>query len=160
VEVETPLLVNASVTDVHLESLEVRSADGRLAGYLHTSPEYAMKRLLCAGAPDIFQISHVFRAGERGHRHHPEFTMIEWYRRGHDDRALTVDVEGLVPALLDGHVPVAAPRRVGYAAAFADRLGVAPLSASPEGLHAALVRAGIDVPATLSGDRDGLVDLG
>ena len=65
-EVETPVMVQAGVTDVHLESLEVRRADGSRAGFLHTSPEYAMKRPLCAGAPDIYQVAHVFREGERG----------------------------------------------------------------------------------------------
>ena len=64
-EVETPLLVQAAVTDVHLESLAVHRSDGTRIGFLHTSPEYAMKRLLCAGAPDIFQVAHVFREGER-----------------------------------------------------------------------------------------------
>ena len=64
-EVETPVLMRAAVTDVHLESLEVHRSDGSRVGYLHTSPEYAMKRLLCAGAPDIYQVAHVFREGER-----------------------------------------------------------------------------------------------
>ena len=75
-EVETPALVRAAVTDVHLESLRVAddAALGATIGYLQTSPEYAMKRLLCAGAPDIYQVCKVFRAGERGGRHNPEFT--------------------------------------------------------------------------------------
>src|SRR5512141_2405710 len=68
-EVETPVLVRSAVTDVHLESLEVRRADDSRAGFLHTSPEYAMKRLLAAGAPDIYQVCRVFREGERGRRH-------------------------------------------------------------------------------------------
>ena len=95
-EVETPVMVGAAVSDLHLESLEVRHADGSLAGYLHTSPEYAMKRLLCAGAPDIFQFTRVFREGERGRNHNPEFTMLEWYRLGMDHHDLMQDVESLL----------------------------------------------------------------
>jgi elongation factor P--(R)-beta-lysine ligase len=92
-EIETPTLVRAAVTDVHLESLEVRAGDGSPVGFLHTSPEYAMKRLLCAGAPDVYQVARVFREGERGRNHNPEFTMLEWYRLGIDHHALMQDVE-------------------------------------------------------------------
>ena len=159
-EVETPLLVRAAVTDVQIESLEVRGPDDRTCGFLHTSPEYAMKRLLAAGSGDIYQISHVFRGGERGARHHPEFTMIEWYRVGSDDRRLMDDVERLVAELLGGHRPVAAARHVTYNQAFVDGLGVEPLTASPERLRGALEHAGIHVPDSVSGDRDALLDLG
>ena len=71
-EVETASLVRSPVTDVHLESLRVvDDVTGATQGYLHTSPEYAMKRLLCAGAPDIFQVCRVFRAAEATRaRHH------------------------------------------------------------------------------------------
>ena len=96
-EVETPALVRAPVTDVHLESLRViDDVTQTTQGFLQTSPEYGMKRLLCAGAPDIYQICRVFRAAERGRRHNPEFTMIEWYRLGIDDHALMRDVESFV----------------------------------------------------------------
>jgi lysyl-tRNA synthetase class 2 len=159
-EVETPLLVHSGVTDVHLESLEVRRPDGSRVGFLHTSPEYAMKRLLCAGAPDLFQITRVFRGGELGRRHNPEFTMIEWYRLGYDDRRLIDDVERLVHRLLDGFVTAAPSVRLTYAAAFRQRLGVDPLSVPLPGLIAALESRGVDVPADVAGDRDALLDLG
>ena len=113
-EVETPILVRAAVTDVHLESLEVRRAGGERAGFLHTSPEYAMKRLLCAGAPDIYQVSKVFRDGERGRLHNPEFTMIEWYRLGIDHHALMDDVERLLSHMFAGRVSLAASRHLTY----------------------------------------------
>jgi lysyl-tRNA synthetase class 2 len=60
-----------------------------------------MKRLLCAGAPDVYQVAHVFREGERGGNHNPEFTMVEWYRLGIDHHALMQDVDALLRALLD-----------------------------------------------------------
>jgi lysyl-tRNA synthetase class 2 len=158
-EVETPQLVRHGVTDVHLQSLAVRAGDSP-CGFLHTSPEYAMKRLLCAGSGDIYQISHVFRAGERGERHHPEFTMLEWYRVGLDDRALMDDVEGLVGALLEHRARTAAAVRVSYAQAFVDRLGIDPLVATTRELCAALEAARVDVPAAISDERDALLDLG
>jgi lysyl-tRNA synthetase class 2 len=74
VEVDTPLLVRSPGLDLHLDAVEVEG------GYLITSPEYQMKRMLAGGFPRIFQISHVFRRGEVGSRHNPEFTMLEWYR--------------------------------------------------------------------------------
>lgn len=159
-EVETPVMVGAAVTDVHLESLEVRRSDGARAGFLHTSPEYPMKRLLCAGAPDIYQVARVFREGERGRRHNPEFTMIEWYRLGIDHIALMRDVEALLRVLIEPLRPVGPTTQVTYAEAFEDALGVNPLTASTATIEASLRAAGIDVPPALSDDRDGLLDLG
>jgi lysyl-tRNA synthetase class 2 len=159
-EVETPLLVQAAVTDVHLESLAVHRSDGTRIGFLHTSPEYAMKRLLCAGAPDLYQVAHVFREGERGRRHNPEFTMIEWYRLGIDHTELMRDVEALLRALLEPVRPVGPSVHVTYAEAFEAALQVDPLNAGTTAIEAALRRAGLDVPDSLRGDRDGLLDLG
>ena len=100
-EVDTPLVVNAPVSDVHIHSAAVRLADAAGATvppaatpplFLHTSPEYAMKRLLAAGSGDIFQICHVVRGGESGRLHNPEFTLIEWYRIGFSLDALMDEV--------------------------------------------------------------------
>jgi lysyl-tRNA synthetase class 2 len=159
-EVETPVLVRAAVTDVHLESLEVRRSDGTHVGFLQTSPEYAMKRLLCAGAPDVYQVARVFREAERGHRHHPEFTMLEWYRLGIDHVALMADVEALLRALLEPLRSVGTTVHVTYAEAFQAALGVDPLVAATGEIEAALRRAAVDVPGALRDDRDGLLDLG
>ena len=158
-EVETPTMVQAGVTDVHLESLEVRRADGTRAGFLHTSPEYAMKRLLAAGAPDVWQLCRVFREGERGRRHNPEFTMVEWYRLGIDHHSLMDEVEHLLRALVGPERPVGPTRRVTYRDAFVEALGLDPLSAPIDAIHSALVASGVDVPPSVAGERDALLDL-
>jgi len=94
-EVQTSILAAHTVTEVAIESMAV----GAL-GYLQTSPEYQMKRLLAAGARSIYQITPVFRAGEAGRLHNPEFTLLEWYRLGFDDRALMAEVAALVERVL------------------------------------------------------------
>ena len=94
-EVHTPVLGRCTVTDPAIESL--RTEDGR---HLQTSPEFHMKRLLAAGVPSIYQLGPVFRRGEEGRWHNPEFTMIEWYRLGFDAERLMDEVAALVDALL------------------------------------------------------------
>ena len=79
-EVTTPALATTSTPDANIES--VRAVAGGREGFLHTSPEHFMKRLLAAGYPDIYQVCRVFRDGEAGRHHLPEFTMLEWYRIG------------------------------------------------------------------------------
>jgi lysyl-tRNA synthetase class 2 len=107
-EVDTPIVVNAGVTDVHIHSacVQFAQAPGTEGSgpsfFLHTSPEYAMKRLLAAGSGDIFQICHVARALERGDQHNAEFTLIEWYRVGYSLAALMSEVGELVGTLLGG----------------------------------------------------------
>jgi lysyl-tRNA synthetase class 2 len=99
-EVQTGVIGTATVTEPAVESIPVPGL-----GFLQTSPEYQMKRLLAAGAPSIYQLGPVFRAGEAGRRHNPEFTMLEWYRIGYDDRQLMAEVAALVDAAL-GPAPV------------------------------------------------------
>lgn len=94
IEVDTSLLTRFGVTDVNLVSLQ---ADD---GFLITSPEYAMKRLLVAGSGDIYQLSHVFRGEEVGRKHLREFTLLEWYRLAWTDSALREEVATLVKTLL------------------------------------------------------------
>jgi lysyl-tRNA synthetase class 2 len=91
VEVETPLAVRSPGLEVHLSALELRGAGERR--YLHTSPEYHMKRLLAAGASRIYQLGKVFRQEELGVRHEPEFTLLEWYRAFEDAGAMMRDTE-------------------------------------------------------------------
>jgi lysyl-tRNA synthetase class 2 len=104
--VETPLLVESPGTEVHVDGVAVTLHDGTLGAsqprFLITSPEYHMKRLLSAGAGPIFQVARVFRDGERGVHHRPEFTMLEWYRPFSDYESLMKDCERLLRHLLDG----------------------------------------------------------
>jgi len=93
IEVDTPQLVPSPGLDLHLDAAP---AGG---GYLITSPEYQMKRLLSAGVPRLFQIAHVFRQGEVGARHNPEFAMLEWYRAFADVEDVIHDTEQLVADL-------------------------------------------------------------
>jgi len=97
IEVETPLAVPSPGLEVHLSALEVQGAGERR--YLHTSPEYHMKRLLAAGACRIYQLGKVFRQEELGARHEPEFTMLEWYRAFEDAGAMMRDTEQLAVAV-------------------------------------------------------------
>ncbi|MGM0576273.1 MAG: EF-P lysine aminoacylase EpmA [Myxococcota bacterium] len=105
-EVETPLVVASPGTEVHLQATEVHQRPGpgepARTRWLITSPEYHMKRLLAGGAPPIFQVARVFRDGERGRHHRPEFTMIEWYRpwAGVDD--IMADCEAWLRRLAGG----------------------------------------------------------
>lgn len=96
-EVETPVLCRYPTTDVFIESLSVMQT----GHWLRTSPEHHMKRLLAHGAPDIYQIGKVFRAGERGTRHEPEFTMAEWYRLGFDLDAMIDETCAFIGALTE-----------------------------------------------------------
>jgi len=96
-EVETPILGQHGVTDPNLDGIQAHvSAGARTGGWLQTSPEYHMKRLLAAGYGSVYQVSRVFRNGELGRRHNPEFSMLEWYREGFDDVALMAEVSDLV----------------------------------------------------------------
>lgn len=162
-EVDTPLVVNAPVTDVHIHSARVLLEAGERAAttacqpfFLHTSPEYAMKRLLAAGAGDIYQICHVVRALERGRLHNPEFTLIEWYRVDYSLAALMSEVEALLRELLAGARAPLQAQRVSYREAFLGALALDPFTAPLAQLAQEARRAGFDGAAT---DRDELLEL-
>ncbi|HET6726346.1 MAG TPA: EF-P lysine aminoacylase EpmA [Gammaproteobacteria bacterium] len=146
-EVDTPLLSAAASTDVHLNSV----AAG--AGYLHTSPEFAMKRLLSADSGDIYQICKVFRADEAGRFHNPEFTLLEWYRVGWGYRRLMDEVAALLAQVL---ATEAAPIRLGYRDAFMQELNLDPFTAHEDTLAAAVRSKGLDAPNL---NRDECLDL-
>jgi lysyl-tRNA synthetase class 2 len=100
-EVDTPSIVPCPGLDVHLSAFEVRDPRGRLVGWLATSPEYQMKRLLSAGAKRIYQLGRTFRAEEQGSHHEREFTMLEWYRANATSEDVIRDTQDLVIFLSD-----------------------------------------------------------
>ncbi len=155
-EVDTPLVINAPVTDVHIHSARVSfdeagAPEGARPYFLHTSPEYAMKRLLAGGAGDIYQICHVVRALERGRLHNAEFTLIEWYRRGFTLDALMSEVEALVRELLSPEGARRRSERLSYREIFRRELAIDPFEASLETLEREAREAGFTAG---SADRD------
>lgn len=157
-EVETPVVLQRTVTDVQIESLRLDAAQG--SRWLQTSPEYPMKRLIAAGSGDIFQVAHVFRAGESGRLHNPEFTMVEWYRLGMELPAIMAETTALASALLStaGATP-APPQQLHYAQAFSEIAGCDPLAASDAELHAVAARHGLAASSRAGASRDDLLDF-
>lgn len=149
-EVQTPALGATTVTDPAVESLRAYTPDAP-GPYLQTSPEYHMKRLLAAGAPSIYQIGPVFRAGEQGRWHNPEFTMLEWYRLGFNAPRLMDEVADLVNALLG---PAAYERR-SYAALIDARFGVDANAAD----HTACLAAARDLGLNRDAGVEAALDL-
>jgi len=158
-EVETPQLSAAAATDLHLESLAARSPGGELSGWLHTSPEFPMKRLLAAGSGDIWQLARVFRGAERGRRHNPEFSLLEWYRVGWNAATLMDEVESLLRVLAEGRVELAAAQRLSYREAFARHAGLDPFEAGAAELAGALTARGVALPPGLEDDLPACLDL-
>ena len=154
-EVETPALVNSPVSDVNISSLKVEVAEGA-ALFLHTSPEYAMKRLLAAGSGDIYQVCHVFRGAERGRHHNPEFTMVEWYRVGFSLEQLMNEVAALTCLLLGSDLPV---EFVSYREALRRHAGFDPFDAEDAELQHAAQALGLDAQRAREAGRDELLDL-
>ena len=129
-EVDTPLLSSSTATDPFLASVPafLRQSFGETSKpfYLHTSPEFPMKRLLAAGSGAIYQLCKCFRDGESGHRHNPEFTMLEWYRPGFSLGQLMAEVAELVSTVL---VPVKPSlKHISYRQAFQLYLGIDPFT--------------------------------
>ncbi|PSW03453.1 elongation factor P lysine(34) lysyltransferase [Photobacterium rosenbergii] len=158
-EVDTPAMSQATVTDIHLHTFQTTFvgpgyADGQQL-YLMTSPEFHMKRLLAAGSGPIYQICKSFRNEESGRFHNPEFTMLEWYRPGFDHHALMDEMDDLLqPVLKCGQA-----ERMTYQQAFVDVLGVCPLEGSMAELKVAAAGLGLADIAEPEQDRDTLLQL-
>ncbi len=158
-EVETPVLSQAGVTDVHLASVQVqRHIHGKLnTQYLQTSPEFPMKRLLASGSGPIYQICKVFRDDEHGRKHNSEFTMLEWYRPGLDLKALMHETADLLATCLAHRFGEIRPVVLSYKHAFQDRLEINPLQATLKQLKDTAYRVGLNLD--LGDDRLGYMDL-
>ncbi len=155
-EVDTPALSAAGATDRHIQSFRVEDArKGHL--YLHTSPEFPMKRLLAAGYGDIWQLAKVFRQGEAGRHHNPEFSLLEWYRLGFDHHRLMQEVAELVSALLPAFIRK--PESLTYREAFLRHAGLDVFKAGKQECIAALTQTGRQVPAEDELDLDGWLDM-
>jgi len=154
-EVDTPVVVNAPVTDIHIHSARVTFTDDPRPFFLHTSPEYAMKRLLAAGSGDIYQICHVVRGLERGRQHNAEFTLIEWYRIGFSLDRLMSEVDTLVRHLLGDIAFTLSSERLTYREAFLRELHLDPFTAT----LAELADAARSVGFAQSAQRDELLEL-
>lgn len=158
-EVETPIVSQAGVTDVHLASVQVqRHIEGRVQQqYLQTSPEFAMKRLLAAGSGPIYQICKVFRDDEHGRKHNSEFTMLEWYRPRLNLRELMHETAALLNVCLAHRFDEIRPLVLSYKHAFQDRLDINPLQATLAQLKQTAQRVGLTLD--LGDDRLAYMDL-
>jgi elongation factor P--(R)-beta-lysine ligase len=161
-EVETPILSQAGNTDPNIASFSLEFGGHVQAGprrrWLRTSPEFPLKRLVAAGLGDCYELGRVFRDGEAGGRHNPEFTMLEWYRVGWDHQRLIDECIALLrhALALVGRDPALAVEKIAYRDLYRQRLGIDPMLAEVEALRAALGEVRID-PQGLG--RDDWLDL-
>jgi len=145
IEVETPLLASEVIPELHIEPLVFNQTD-----YLQASPELHMKRLVTAGMEAIFQVTRSFRADEQGPHHHPEFTLVEWYRVGDDMHAGMQLLDDLCQATL----LTSTAKRTSYAGAFEEHVGVCPHTSSTEQLAAQAHSLNLAIPASMCGNDD------
>jgi len=146
-EVDTPVLSTAAITDLHIESFATSTSP---AFYLQTSPEYPMKRLLASGYPSIYQICKVYRKEEQGSVHNPEFTMLEWYRLGFDYQQLMSEVSELLMLLSAQNDRPIGCEKITYQQAFIKAVGIDPLVASVPELKVCCQQYQIDIPQGMS----------
>ncbi len=150
-EIEAPLVASVSGTDPALAPIQVSHAMGH--GYLLTSPEFPLKRLLCAGSGCVYSLGKAFRSGERGRKHNPEFTMLEWYRVGMPLDQLIDEVADLMGELIQ----MPRPEKISYGKLFERHLQLNPHTASTEELQSALAQH-IEFDSAIS-DRVELLDM-
>jgi lysyl-tRNA synthetase class 2 len=157
-EVQTPVLSVAAVSDPQIESIAAVTGRGARL-HLQTSPEYPMKRLLAAGLGDCYQVCPVFRDGESGRQHNPEFTMIEWYRLDFGVGEMERDVDRLLRVACAGIRDFAPARYVSYRAAIEAASGIDCATDGIHAIRAALAARGIDPVQAHDWDRDDWLDL-
>ncbi len=153
-EVETPVISTAAITDPQLESFSTQYHQQTY--YLHTSPEFYMKRLLAAGSGDIFQIAKVFRDDENGRYHNPEFTMLEWYRLGFDHHQLMDEIEILISELMEKNKLLFT--RLSYQQVFKNQLNIDPFNSTVDELKQAAKKNNISTPQGMDDDVDMWLD--
>jgi len=157
-EVQTPVLSAAAVSDPQIESIEAAPARGpRL--FLQTSPEYPMKRLLAAGLGDSYQVCPVFRDGESGRLHNPEFTMIEWYRLDFGAAEMQHDVDRVLRVACADIRIFPPSRSVSYRAALRDACGIDCVVSSVAEMRAAAAQRGLEPARADSWGRDDWLNL-
>lgn len=139
-EVETPVLSRAGNSDPNISSI---STDSSRKKYLRSSPEYAMKRLLASGHRDIYEMGRVFRAGESGRYHNPEFTLLEWYRQGWNYLDLADEVVELVRVCGRGQFDGWPVNRVTYREIFQQETGLDPFYCNESELASCAIERGI-----------------
>lgn len=158
-EVDTPSMSQATITDVHLVPFQTHFVGPGVAQgmtlYLMTSPEYHMKRLLAAGSGPIYQLCRSFRNEESGRYHNPEFTMLEWYRPHYDMYRLMNEVDDLLQQVLECE----SAETLSYQQAFIRHLDVDPLSADKTQLREAAAKLDLSNVADKEEDRDTLLQL-
>ena len=158
-EVDTPILSRSAVSDPQIESIEISLAlDTKSPWFLQTSPEYAMKRLLSAGYPDIYEICKVFRDGECGRHHKPEFTMVEWYRLNFSLKEIMQETVDFVGCILDKEHVKKPTVFLSYAQAFSEFTGL-NYSTANAGALADLLEADDDLRASLGDQLDEWLNL-
>jgi lysyl-tRNA synthetase class 2 len=157
-EVDTPALSQAAVSDIHIESLTVTSSLTTAALFLHTSPEFCMKRLLASGYPDVYSICRVFRDAELGRGHQPEFTIVEWYRLGFDLGEMIADTISAIATALGEPTLADNSESANYRDVLIAACGIDPIEASVSELADAS-DADDDLRRTIGGERDDWLDL-
>jgi lysyl-tRNA synthetase class 2 len=156
-EVDVPGLIQRAVTAPNIHSARVELPGQPAPLFLHTSPEYLMKRLLAAGSGDIYQIAHVFRGAEHSRLHNAEFTLIEWYRCGFSMPQLMQEVDALARELL-GLTADRPTQTLRYAEVFRDAVGCDPLIAPDATLRVLAIEHGLTARVADDCTRDELLD--
>lgn len=154
-EVDCPALSRGAPLDLHIDPMAVFTGKGAIR-YLHTSPEYAMKRLIAEVQADLYQLCHVFRHEECGPLHNPEFTMLEWYRLGFSFEQMIDETVLLIQTLLSA-LPC---QKATYRDTFEKHTGLDPVTATPSDLLTLAQKKGIHLsPSATQWDKDTLLQL-